>query len=408
MNISYPYRPERRANRGRWLRPIFGLVGVVVLAGLGAGSAANGSPAYAKDPGQIELGAVLTMTGFGAYYGKYQLAAIKMAVAQVNAAGGIGGQKVHLTVTDSRSSDTGAISALNKLSGSKLSAIVGPVLGTEMLAMLPTIDRSDVPVITISGTRAVTQKGSQDVFRTDAHDGVVKVALIDWIVNRLHLKKVGLSITGDAWGFSGRDTMTAALKTYGFEPVDVETHAPSDTTMTAQLTKLKQHGAQIVVTQGYTPDTATIINEANSLHLGLPIFTSTDGQLAATLPITSAQAVEGVYAAGLVMPDQPYPPNPAVAKWAAQFEKMEGFAPSLYALDQYDGVETLFAAMRKYGTDSTALRKGMHEITYEGFNGIFHSDEYGNMLNMCQIYRFGSHKNAIWVRSVTVPLSKQK
>lgn len=392
---SSPRLGSRRVAAGATAALVAAAMTAVTGCGGSSGSGAQGNS------GPIQLGAVLTMTGTGSYYGKHQLAAIKMAIADVNGAGGIDGRKVQLTYQDARSTNPGALSALNKVLESDPTAIVGPVFGTEMLAMQPVIDRRGIPTTTISGTEDVTHKGSKNIFRTDDPDHVVKNALVDYVVNNLHHRKFGLIVTDDAWGFSGRDAISARLKKYGLKPVDVETHGTSDTNMTAQLTKLKDAGADVIVTQGYTPDTAIIMKEAQSLNLGIPVVTSTDGQLAATLDITAPKDVQGIYAAGLIMPDQPYPPDPKVAKWAAHFKQSQGFAPSLYSLVQYDGVMALFEAMKKSGADADSVRQGLHEISYKGFNGTLKADQFGDMMDTAQLYRFGASKNGIWLKSVT-------
>jgi branched-chain amino acid transport system substrate-binding protein len=368
----------------------------------------GGAPGAKSQGGTITLGAVLTMTGIGSYYGKHQLAAIQLAVKQVNDAGGIKGKQVKLVYEDARSSNTGALSALQKVLESRPAAIVGPVFGTEILAMQPVLDRANIPLVTISGTRDITKKGSPNIFRTSSTDGVIKVALVDYIVDTLKKTKVGLIITDDAWGFSGRDVITAQLKEHGLEPVGVETHAATDTNMTAQLKKLKDAGADVIVPQGYTPDTGIILKEIESLNLGIPAFVSTDGQMAAKLDITTGKDVDGLFAAGFIMPGDPYAQDPAVGEWATEFKDAQGFESSIYSLIQYDGVKALLAAMEQAGTEPAQVREGLKSVTYKGFNGEFHADSEGNMLSTCQIYRFDESKAGIWVESVTVPPEKQK
>ena len=100
--------------------------------------------------------------------------------------------------------------------------------------------------------------------------------------------------------------------------------------------------------------------------------------------------------------------DPKVKAWSDKFQKASGFAPNLYGLVQYDGVQTVFAAMKQYGVTRDEIRKGMRQVTYQGFNGPFHSDQYGNMLNTCQIIQFGPEKSAKILQAITVPPSEQK
>jgi branched-chain amino acid transport system substrate-binding protein len=378
------------------------------LASCAGESDEGGSTSAKSEGGTITLGAVLTMTGIGSYYGKHQLAAIQLAIKEVNDAGGIGGKQVKLVHEDARSTNPGALSALQKVLESKPAAIVGPVFGTEILAMQPVIDRAGIPVATISGTRDITKKGSPNIFRTSSHDGVVKVAMVDYIVDELKKNKIGLIITDDAWGFSGRDVITAQLEEHGLKPVGVETHAATDTNTTAQLTKLKDAGADVIIPQGYTPDTGIVLKEIQSLNLGVPAFVSTDGQMAAKLDITTGKDVDGVMAAGFIMPGDPYEQDPAVGEWAKRFQDMHGFESSIYSLIQYDGVKALFAAMEQSGITAEQVREGLKAVSYKGFNGEFKADDEGNMLSTTQLYRFDDKKTGIWVKSITVPPEEQK
>lgn len=395
--------------RSRWLASLLTLtlaLGAAACAGEGEqGGAASDTNA---EGGTITIGAVLTMTGIGSYYGKHQLAAIQLAIKEINEAGGIDGKQVKFVYEDARSTNPGALSALQKVLESKPVAIVGPVFGTEILAMQPVIDRIGIPMVTISGTRDITRKGSPNIFRNGPHDGVVKVAMVDYAVKTLKKKRIGLLITDDAWGFSGRDVITEQLAEHGLKPVGVETHAATDTSTTAQLKKLKDAGADVIIPQGYTPDTGIVLKEINSLNLVVPAFVSTDGQMAAKLDITSGEDVDGTYAAGLIMPGDPYPPDPKVAEWAAKFQETQGFESSLYSLVQYDGVKSLFAAMEQAGTTPDQVREGLKNVTYKSFNGELKADDEGNMLSTVQIYRFDENKTGNWVESVTVPPEKQK
>ena len=70
-------------------------------------------------------------------------------------------RKVELVVEDSQASNTVAINALNKVLQSNPIAVFGPALGTQVLAMMPIIEREKIPLIAGPSTRRVTQQDAQ-------------------------------------------------------------------------------------------------------------------------------------------------------------------------------------------------------------------------------------------------------
>ena len=83
------------------------LVALVAVAAIGSGVA------VAADP-EIKLGFTPPVTGGSAAEGALQLKAIKLALKEINAAGGVNGKKINLIVVDNQSSNPGALTALQK------------------------------------------------------------------------------------------------------------------------------------------------------------------------------------------------------------------------------------------------------------------------------------------------------
>ncbi len=382
------------------------VITLVALASLlltACGSTSSSGPAKGQP---IKLGAVLTMTTGASLYGKQQEGALKLALKQVNDAGGINGSPLELIVEDSGGNNSQALTAFNKVMEQKPVALVGPVLGTQTLTILPEIDKEGIPTISLSGTRKVTQQGSKNIFRTSIHDGVTKVALAKYALDDLKKSKFGLIVVGDEWGYSGRDIISAVLKDRGLTPAGVETYKGDDKDMSAQLLNLKKAGADVIITQGYAADTALIFKQVRQLNLGIPVVTSTDGQLAAYLDITTGADIEGLTAVGLVIPT--FSDDAKVKQFVTDFEKLNGFKPDMYAALQYDGINFMIAAMKKYGTTRDAIRKGMTEISYEAFNGTFHSDKEGNALDTVRVMKYDKNKVPTVLKTIKVAQADQK
>ena len=150
--------------------------------------------------------------------------AVQMAVDKVNSEGGIMGCPIKIYAQDAANSATTGINALNKVLEDDPIAIVGPMLGTMMIPSREIIDMEKVPIISASGTRTWTMNDNKYGFRIGEFDGSSKVALADFVVNELGFKKIGILISADQWGYSGRDYIQLAFKkNFDIDVTDVET-----------------------------------------------------------------------------------------------------------------------------------------------------------------------------------------
>jgi branched-chain amino acid transport system substrate-binding protein len=122
---------------------------VAGLAGLGGSQTQAATPATAP----LTIGAVLSLTGGGNVYGPQQAKAAQLAVAQLNAAGGIGGVPVRLVILDDKSDPATGKAAMRQLiQKDNAIAILGPTLSLVAVAADPIADSLKTPVVAISNT----------------------------------------------------------------------------------------------------------------------------------------------------------------------------------------------------------------------------------------------------------------
>src|SRR5437660_10037010 len=106
-------------------RVILGLLAAVVLAACGTTSSGGGGSSYGGKT--IKLGAVLSITGAGGVYGPQSRDGAMLAVTEINAAGGINGAKINLTVQDDASDKAQASQkAQTLIQGDQVLALLGP------------------------------------------------------------------------------------------------------------------------------------------------------------------------------------------------------------------------------------------------------------------------------------------
>src|SRR5438270_39290 len=172
---------------------------------VGAQSAAGKSPIY--------IGQVVPETGVGAETGIFQLNGANLAISQINAHGGINGQSLKLVVQDDQTTNAGAVAAFQRLTQSgNVTAIIGAIRSTEVQALTPYIERAQIPVI-IGGTApALTHEGDPWVFRTRPNDSYSARALATFVVKPLHLSRIAVIHSTDAFGEAATTSLLAALK----------------------------------------------------------------------------------------------------------------------------------------------------------------------------------------------------
>ena len=342
------------------------------------GSSIAAPQALAQAKPKIVVGVVLPLTGVLAPYGKPNLDAISLAVDEANKAGGVGGREIELVVEDTQASNTTAINALNKVLQSQPVAIIGPGLGTQILAMMPMTEKAKVPLIAGPSTRRVTQQGAKYFFRDSSHDEADKVVLANFIVKDLKKTKVGIMHVMAEWGYSGRDFLTQELKKLGVEPVAVASYQPTDKDMTAQVMAMKSADADVVYTQGYPVDEALVVKKFNQLEMKADYVASASLCKAFLRDLVSAADMAGKYCqAPDVLPT--VNDRPAVKAFVDVYKKKAGFAPDMYIAQDYDAVGMLVSVMKEKGADREAIREGMATKSYDGILGTYKADDEGNL-----------------------------
>lgn len=368
-----------------------------LLLALGLAASLVAPPAAAQ-PQPIPIGAVLPMTGLAATYGTPYLVAIQLGIEEVNRAGGINGRPLVLTVEDSQASNSVAINALNRVLQSRPVAIMGPGLGTQILAIMPSFERERVPVFAGPSTRRVTQMGARWFYRTTSHDAVGKELWTRFILEDLGKRRVGILHIANEWGYSGRDNTAAFLKSLaGLEPVSIAAYQAGDRDVTAQLLQMQRDGVEVIVSQGFPVDEALIVRQMRQLNIDIPHIGSGSLCGAFLRNLVTHAEIAGHYCEGPdVLPtlNETQPMKDFVAAYTAR----ASFPPDIYATGYYDVVRMLAAVMRKSGIEREQIRDGFRDAVFEGVMGTYRSDAEGNLWTGSAIMRFGAAGDARVVR----------
>ena len=330
----------------------------------------------------IPMSLVVPMTGPFAVLGTSQHQGAVLAVEQINGSGGINGKKIDLSVEDSGASPTTAVTALRRSLSSRPVAVLGPIIGTQVLAMSPEIQKEAVPFLVIPGTLKVTQIGNPWLFRFQVTDMVSRR-----VITKFTVKRIGIIHVNDEYGIGGRDaTIEVLKKDYQLTPVAVEAYGTTDRDVSAQLLKIKNAGADVLHVQGNSGDIAVVIKQLRQLKIEVPVIASTGLVAPATLKLLEPEDLNGIYVETAGIPA--LETNPKVREWMKAYEARWQRTPDWFAMQDYDAVMTAAEVMKGKGPDREAIRHALREQKFAGLAGEIVADKEGNMYHTSRIFRF--------------------
>jgi branched-chain amino acid transport system substrate-binding protein len=355
----------------RFLRSLVTLaLGSLVLIG--------GTPARAADP--IKIGMVIPLTGSIAESGKYGIQGAKIAIEEVNKAGGVLGRPLELVIEDDQSANPTTILAFNKLVGDpNIVAFLGPTRSTQIQAMSPAVQKAGKPVM-IGGTDPkLTLAGNPWLFRFRPNDSYTVRVMSDFGSNVLGKKKWAVIHATDAFGTSASTLFIEALKKQGITPVMTEGQPNNSPDYTAVALKVKQSGADVMATFiTYEQDLAIFAKQlqqlgVNVVWVGSPSITTT------TARNLAGPALHGTYA----IADFHVAANPEAKAFSAKYQEAYKSSPDFFASWPYDAVHVIAKAIEAAkSVEPQKLREALLAVKgYRGVEGTYKFDKNGDGLH---------------------------
>jgi branched-chain amino acid transport system substrate-binding protein len=341
---------------------------------------------------EVPIGFTVPITGGSAAEGAYFIKAAKLAVKQINQAGGIKGKKINLIMEDNQSSNPGALAALNKLvEQDKVLVILGPIKSTQILAISDAVKSFRVPMA-IGGTNYyLTRKGNPWLFRCRPDDSIAAAGMVKYIKEDMKVSKVGILHDTDAFGTGGADLVEQGCKENSLTVVKRQKYTTKDKDFTAQLLSLKNAGAQVMVVYGTNPeDVATIQRQYRQLGSPYKYIGSPSSGMKDCLTLAKESA-EGLLAIADYVPGE----SEVARKYTEEYQKeyAENMDPS--SAWNYDALHIFAYAIGMVGQDRAKIIKATLAIQdYKGVLGTYSFTPNGDGLHEVSVVRIekGAHK----------------
>lgn len=308
----------------------FALSGIAVAAVLAVTGAAQA---------QVKIGVAGPLTGPNAAFGAQLKNGAEQAAADINAKGGINGQKIELVFGDDVSDPKQGVSVANKFVGDKVKFVIGHFNSGVTMPASEVYAENGVMMISPSATNPkITERGLWNVFRTCGRDDQQGAVAADYIVKNAKGKKVAIVHDKTTYGKGLADETQKAMNKAGVKEVLYEGVNTGEKDFAALVAKIKSSGAQIVYWGGLHTEGGLIARQLRDGGVQATLM-SGDGIASDEFAAIGGPAVEGTL--------MTFPPDPRKRKEAEAVVKAfeaKKFNPEAYTLYSYAAMQVIAEA----------------------------------------------------------------
>jgi branched-chain amino acid transport system substrate-binding protein len=315
----------------------------------------------------IKLGEVDPLTGGVSQFGIGCHRGFVLAFEQLNADGGILGQKIELVTEDDQSKPGQSATAVRKLiTQDKVVAILGDATSSATLEAAPIAQSDKIPMITPTATNPRITEVGDFIFRVCFLDEFQGRVLARFAREKLKAQRV-FTLTDVKQDYSVdllkffKDEFTKL----GGTIVGEQSYSTGDIDFRAQLTPIRGAKPDAVYVPGYYQEAALIVKQGRQIGLTMP-FIGCDGWANQALIAIGGKAIDGCFFTNHFSPDDQ---SPIVKSFVAKYQEKYGSLPDTFAALGYDAARLLADAIRRAGApNSQAVRDAL--ATTAGFPGV--------------------------------------
>jgi branched-chain amino acid transport system substrate-binding protein len=308
------------------------LVTAVALAGFG--------PSLAQ--ADIPIAVVGPMTGSEATFGEQMKNGAEMAVANLNAAGGVLGQKLVLEIGDDACDPKQAVAVANQVAGKGVKLVAGHYCSSSSIPASDVYQDSNIIQISPASTNPkLTDAGKANVFRVCGRDDQQGIIAGNFLADNFAGKKIAIVDDKTTYGKGLADETRKQLNARGVKETLNETITKGEKDYSALVSKLKQAGIEVLYFGGYHTEAGLITRQMREQGMNTQLMSGDAMVSTEYWAITGDQGQGTLFTFGLD-PTK----DPANAKIVEQFVK-QGIKPEGYTLYTYAAVQTWAQAAEK-------------------------------------------------------------
>lgn len=331
------------------LKRSLGLVMTVMLLAVaiaGCGGDKKAAPA-ATD---IKIGANFELTGGQATFGQSSLNGAKLAIKEINAAGGILGKQITIIAADNKSEPSESTNAITKLiTQDKVVAVLGAVTSSDTMAASPVAHANKVPFISNSSTnpKVTVEDGKvkEYAFRACFIDPFQGTVMSNFALKSLKAKTAAIYIDQSSDYAKGlAQFFEEGFVKAGGKIVSKEAYLQKDKDFKATLTKMKASNPDVIFVPGYYEEVGLVVKQARELGYAGPMIGGDGWDSPKLVEIAGKEALKNTFFSNHYAADDK---DPRVVKFVETYKKEYGQVPDALAALAYDSAMMLADAIKR-------------------------------------------------------------
>lgn len=336
-------------------------------SGSSSGSSGGGSSTKQSAGGSYSIGVLNSSTGALGAIGQQETQGIELAVAEINAAGGVNGHQLKTVSIDDQGSVNLSTAAFKKLATSdKVAAIIGPGVSATAKAVAPLADQYGVAEVLIIAQPEVAN-GTKNVFEVPPPGYANAQAMVAYAKAK-GVKTAGLIYANNPYGQAGLTDISAAAAKQGIALQSTDSWDPAKFDFTAQVSKVTAGNPDAVFLYGSGGTSDALLLKATRAggYKGKVIGDLTYST--STIPQAAGAAADSVVSLTAVNYGSP---SPDEQKLFASFKAKYGTLPTVLSVYSYTAVKLVAAGMVKAGDNGKAIATAIQGLNFPSTVGQF-------------------------------------
>lgn len=331
------------------------------------------------------------MTGQYAAFGEQMKKGLEMAVADINAAGGVLGQKLTAFIGDDACDPKQAVAAANQLAKDGVKFVAGHFCSSSSIPASDVYQEEGVLQISPGSTNPkLTEQGKENVFRVCGRDDQQGVVAGKYLLEAYKGKNVAILHDKTAYGKGLADETKKALNAGGMTEKLYEAYTPGEKDYSALVSKLKQLAVDAVYIGGYHTEAGLIARQMADQGM-VPRIVSGDA-----IVTNEYWAITGAAGEGTMMTFGPDPREMPEAKALVEKFRKAGYEPEGYTLYTYAALQMYTQAVAKAGsTDLKKVIEALRSTEFDTVMGKLSFDKKGDITTPAYVwYKWSDGKYA--------------
>ena len=346
------------------------------ISKLFAAMAMAGVASYSVAADTIKIALAGPVTGAVAQYGEMQFIGAKMAIEQINKAGGVNGAMLEGVVYDDACDPKQAVAVANKIVNDEIKYVVGHLCSSSTQPASDIYEDEGIIMITPASTSPeITSRGYKLIFRTIGLDSLQGPTAGNFIADHVKPKNIAVIHDKQQYGEGIATAVKQTVESKGYKVAMFEGINAGDKDFSAMIAKLKQANIDFVYYGGYHPELGLLLRQ--SAEKGLKAkFMGPEGVGNKELSAIAGPASEGL----LVTLPKSFDQDPKTQALVEAFKAKKEDPSGPFVFPAYAAVKVIADGIKIAGsTDTTKVAAALRANNFDTPTGSLSFDDKGDL-----------------------------